>query len=143
LTLQKPPIYEFLVESDGKAKLPWVLFFNSIASGDSGNSWNPNFENLTTVGVPTITGKYYALSSFLTFFSLTIIPETSTSSTAGTTYIDNFPLDFNNDGVCFAVTGNLGSVAGQVNSSNNRIYVPSWTAVSVPLTIVGIAEART
>lgn len=136
-----PPIYERIAAEDGKAPLPWVMFFNQMMNGDSGTSWTPTFKDLTEVGTPTITGRYYRLSKYLTLFFVTIIPGTSTSAVAGTTYIDNFPMVFSGDGFVFAVTGGLGSNSGHIVKASNRIYVPAWTAVTVQLTLIGLAEA--
>lgn len=141
MTIQSPPIYERIAGDDGKATLPWILFMNQIFSGDSGDAWTPTFVSLTEVGTPTIVGRYYKISQYLTAFRALVTPATSTTAVAGTTYIDNYPLSFTNDGVCFAVSGGLGSV-GHIVSANNRIYVPAWSAVTVPLTIIGFGEAR-
>lgn len=130
-----------LVGDDGKPRIPWMRFFDQMFSGDAGNAWTPTFQNLSTSGTPTITGGFYKISKYLTYFYVNITPATSTTATAGTTYIDNFPLQFTNDGACFAVTGGLGDGPGHVVASTNRIYVPSWSAVTVPLTITGIVEA--
>jgi len=135
------PIQEQVIDEKGFPTLPWVLFFTGIFNGDAGTSWSPTFTSLTTVGTPTFDAKYYRLSQSIVYFRITITPSTDTTSVAGTTYIDNFPLTFRADGICFAVSGGLGSASGQVVASNNRIYVPAWTAVTVPLTIVGLAEA--
>jgi hypothetical protein len=135
-----PPVRDFIIGPDGKTNLSWVLFFNNIFEGDTGALWTPTFTNLTTVGTPTITGKYLMLTRRVVYFWAKIVPATSTSSTAGTTYINNFPLTFASDGIVFAVTGNLGDGPGQIVSSNNRVYVPSWSVVTVPLTVIGIAE---
>lgn len=142
MSIQPPPIYEKITGSDGKAPLPWILFFNQVFNGDSGTSWTPTFVSLTEVGTPTITGKYYKLSQYLAFFRVTIVPSTSTTATAGTTYIDNFPLTFSGDGICFAVRGGEGTNAGHIVSSTNRIYVPAWSAVTSQLSIIGICEAK-
>jgi len=141
MTQQSPPIYEKVVNDEVKMTLPWILFMNQMFDGDVGASWTPNFVNLTTVGTPTVSSKYYKLSKYLTFFRITITPATSTTSTAGTTYIDNYPIDFKSDGVVFAVSGGLGGSPGHIIGSSNRIYVPAWSAVTVPLTLIGIAEA--
>ena len=135
-----PPVRDFIIGPDGKTNLSWVLFFNNIFEGDTGALRTPTFTNLTTVGTPTITGKYLMLTRRVVYFWAKIVPATSTSSTAGTTYINNFPLTFASDGIVFAVTGNLGDGPGQIVSSNNRVYVPSWSVVTVPLTVIGIAE---
>ena len=141
MSIQPPPIYEILSGEDGKPKLPWIVFFNSVYNGDAGLNWTPNFESLGVSGTPTITGRYYRLSQYLVFFRVTVIPDTNTTSTAGTTYIDNFPLVFSADGACIAVSGNLGATPGHIVASNNRIYTPGWTAATVPVTVLGIGEA--
>lgn len=142
MTVTAPPIYEPVVGDDGKARIPWILFFNQIFKGDAGSAWPPTFVDLTEVGTPTIEGYYYKITDSLVFFHVNISPSTSTTSTAGTTYIDNFPLTFSNDGVCWAVSGGLGDGPGHIVASTNRIYVPAWTAVTVDLTVIGIGEAK-
>ena len=76
------------------------------------------------------------------FFTINITPSGNTSATSGTTYVGNFPLDFTNDGFNTVVSGTSGGAIGMNVESSNRIYVPAWTNVSVPLTIIGIQEAR-
>ena len=137
-----PPTYEKLVDKDDKANLAWVLFFNKIFQGDAGDDWTPTFTNLTTVGTPTITGRVYKLSGALSFFRVHIVPSTSTTAVAGTTYISNMPVTATANGICFAVSGLLGTSAGMYDSATNRVYVPAWSAVTAPLTIIGICEAR-
>lgn len=146
-TIKAPPIYEPLFEASPPgqqeepiAALPWILFFNSLFIGDAGTAWNPLFSNLTEVGVPTITGVYYQLGK-ICYFRVKIVPATSTSSTAGTTFINNFPLTMKGDGANIAVSGLLGSNPGMCDQASNNIYVPSWSAVTVPLSIVGFVEA--
>lgn len=140
--VQPPPIYNPVVEENGIATIPWILFMNSIFKGDTGSNWTPAFTGLTVVGAaPTITGKYFRISSSLVYFHVHIVPGTNTSSTAGTTYINNFPLIMSANGICFAVSGLLGSSAGMCDQASNKIYVPAWSAVTVPLTVVGIVEA--
>lgn len=140
--VQPPPLYDQVIDDNGKAKSSWSLFFQQVFTGDTGVAWTPTFTNLTTVGVPTITGRYYQLTKALTYFTVTITPATNTSSTAGTTYINNFPLAMDNNGICFAVSGLLGSGSGMCDKASNGIYVPTWTAVTVPLTIFGLVEAH-
>lgn len=135
-----PPVRDQVIDGEGFATLPWVLHFTQLYQGDTGEAWTPTFQSLATSGTPTITGRYYRIIRRIAFFWVRIVPGTNTSATAGTTYIDNFPLTFTSDGICFAVSGNLGSSAGHIVASNNRIYVPGWSAVTVPLTIVGIGE---
>ena len=118
-----------------------ILFFNSIYDGDSGTTWEPSFTGLTTTGTPTITGKYFRISGKLIYFNVVITPATNTSSVAGTTYINNFPLTIAADGACHAVAGNTGSTAGMAVASTNRIYTPDWTLVTNPVTVTGFLEA--
>lgn len=136
-----PPIYNPLSEQDGKATLPWILFFNQLFVGDEGAAWTPTFTSLTITGTPTITGRYYKISDRLTYFRVTIVPATNTSSVAGTTYVNNFPLTMTGDGACAAVSGLLGGTLGMCDMASNRIYTPAWSAVTVSLSIVGIVEA--
>lgn len=138
-----PPIYQPMVGDiqDLVASLPWILFFNSLYTGDTGTSWTPAFANLTEVGTPTITGRGYRLSRSLVYFSIKIVPGTSTTATAGSTYVSNFPYTMTGDGACIAVSGLLGSTPGMCDSASNHIYVPAWSAITVPLTVVGIVEA--
>lgn len=140
--LAPAPIYNAVVEKDGIATLPWILFFNGLFNGDSGTSWTPTFTSLTVVGAaPTITGKYYKHGAQY-YFEIRIVPGTNTSSTAGTTYVNNFPLDITADGSCSAVSGLLGGGNGMCENTTNRIYPPAWSAVTVPLTIVGWVTAQ-
>lgn len=126
---------------DNKATLPYILFFNNIVSGDIGTSWTPTFSGLTEVGSATITGVYFSLSNALVYFRVIITPGTSTSSVGGTTYIDNFPLTITNPGGFITIAGNANAALGTTNASNNRIYTPTWTAVTTPIILAGIIEA--
>lgn len=137
--LNPPPLYDPLTDEEGKPSLAWTIFFNQLFEGDTGESWVPTFTSLTETGTPTITGRYYRLGRIVLFF-ITIIPGTNTSAIAGTTFVNNFPLTFAGDGPVFAVSGNLGDGPGHIVASNNRIYTPTWTAVTVPLTLIGFAE---
>ena len=142
--IDAPPINELLAEKEtGLAKLPWILFFNSLFEGDVGETWSPSFVNLTEVGgSPTYEARYYRINQTFCFFYITLTPVTNTSAVAGTTYIDNFPLTFQHDSACWVVAGGTGTIAGHIVSATNRIYVPAWSAVTIPLTIVGIGAAR-
>lgn len=140
-TVKEPPIYEIMIDEEGKSRIPWALFFDNIFRGDTGTAWTPTFTNLTQTGTPTITGTVYRIGRSMAYFSVRIVPATDTTSVAGTTYINNFPLTLTADGACLAVSGLLGSIAGMCDSATNRIYVPAWAAVTVPLTVVGFVEA--
>ena len=141
MTLQQPPTRNPLTEKGGELTMPWLLFFNQTFNGDAGTNWTPTFTSLTEVGAATITGRYYQISQFLCYFNVLVTPSTNTSAVAGTTYIDNFPLTANSNGVCFTVSNNLGGGLGMVTASSNRIYVPAWTTVTTPVNVIGIVEA--
>lgn len=139
-TIKQPPLTENLVGEDGKPTLAYKLFFDNLWRGDRGTAWNPSFTNLTITGTPTITGRYYQLGQ-ICYFEVKIVPATNTSCTAGTTYINNFPLSMGADGICGAVSGLLGTNLGACDQASGRIYPPSWVAVTIPLTIIGIVRA--
>ncbi len=143
MALALPPTREPLTEDDRRTlSMQWLLFFNQISNGDAGKAWVPTFIGLTEVGGAAIkTGRYYSISRYLTYFNILITPGTNTSATAGTTYVDNFPLTAKDNGVCFSISNNLGGGLGMVNASNNRIYVPTWTTATTPINIIGIVEA--
>lgn len=142
MTTSQPPIIEPVVDDENKANLSWVLFFNQMYQGDLGKAWTPNFVSLTQVGGDAvIEGRYYQITKGLAFFRIDVIPATNTSATAGTTYVDNLPLQVNKNGVCFSVSGNLGGSLGSVNELNGRIYVPAWNAVTQKVSVLGIVEA--
>ncbi len=139
--MQEPPTRNPLTEEDGVLTMPWLLFFNQLFNGDAGADWTPEFTSLTSVGVPAVTGRYYQISKYLCYFNILVTPGTNTSATAGTTYVNNFPLTASGNGVCMTVSNNLGGGLGMIVSSNNRIYVPGWTTVTTPINILGIVEA--
>lgn len=141
MSIEPPPINDILAEQNGLPSIRWILFFNQVFNGDAGTDWTPTFVSLGSTGTPTFSGRYYRLSQFLVYYRVTITPATDITSTAGTTYIDNFPLRFSADGACLAMRGGEGTVAGHSIASNNRIYIPPFSAVTVPLTIVGMGEA--
>ena len=140
--VRPPPNDERIAGRDGKATLSYIEFFENLFRGDVGTAWTPAFTDLTITGTPTITGRVYKLSQKLAYFAVTITPATDTSSVAGTTYINNFPLTLSADGACLAVSGLAGTAAGHCVAANNRIYTPAWTSVTVALTVVGLVEAR-
>lgn len=138
--ISPPPSTTQISDEKGFAPLAWLSFFENSYIGDTGTSFTPTFTNLTEVGTATKTGYYYRLSRNLYYFAITITPATSVTATAGTTYC-NFPLNITRDGANLAVTNGLGSAAGQNVASNDRIYIPALSAVTTPITIVGIVEA--
>ncbi len=139
--LDPPPTYELLVDKDtGKVTLPWLLFFDQVFTGDLGTPWTPTITGLTISGTPVITGTYYDIGA-LAFFSILITPATSTTSVSGTTYCNNFPLTISSDSSNTAVTNAPSAALGMNDSSTNRIYFPSWTAITSPITISGWVTA--
>ncbi len=142
-SVQAPPIYQPVVDpKSGIATNPWILFFNQLFAGDGGIAWIPTFSGLTIVGAtPQVTGRVYQISQALAVFVVDIVPGTNTSAVAGTTFINNFPLKMKGNGVCFAVAGHLGTPAGMCDQTSNGIYVPAWTTVISPVTVLGIVEA--
>jgi hypothetical protein len=140
MAVNPAPITNPVIDQSGLPTLPWTLFFNQNFEGDSGTSWSPNFVGLTGT-TSSVTGRFYRLSQYLVYFAINITPSGNTSATAGTTYVDNFPLDFKNDGFNTVVSGTGGGAIGMNTESNNRIYVPAWTNISVPLKVLGLVEA--
>lgn len=138
---ESAPIYEVLANDEGKATLPYILFFNNLVAGDIGTSWNPTFTGLTEVGTATKTGVYFIISNTLVYFRIIITPATSTTSNAGTTYVDNFPLTINAPAIFGAIAGNANAALGTTNASNNRLYTPGWAALTTPVVLAGIIEA--
>ena len=142
MTLKAPPLRYPMTDEDGSLELPWLSFFNQTYNGDAGDEWVPNFVSLTASGTPAITGRYYRLSRFILYFNILVTPGTNTTSTAGTTYVDNLPIVPFNNGVCMSISNNLGGALGMVNASNNRIYTPGWLNVTTPINVIGMVEAR-
>lgn len=140
MTTSPAPITQSIIDNKGLPTLPWVLFFNQSFQGDSGADWTPSFTGLTG-STTSVTGRYYRISQFLVYFTINITPSGATSATSGTTYAEGFPLNFTNDSMNTVVSGSGGGAIGMNVASNNRIYVPAWTGVSIPLTIIGIGEA--
>lgn len=142
--IEPPPLIHPLVEGQPyNADFRWSLFFNQLYEGDAGTEWTPTFVSLGSTGTPTITGRYYRLGLNLGWFYIQIVPATNTTSTAATTYCDNFPLEFTHDTFCLAVTGSGAVQAiGGVRASDKRIYPPAWTAATTTITLVGFGGIR-
>lgn len=141
MSINPPPIYMPVGGDDGKATTQWVLFFNQMFTGDTGNDWTPNFVSLGSTGTPTFSGRYYKLSSGLIYFTAVVTPATDTTSTAGTTYIKDLPFTILRDGTCLAAAANVGGFNGMCTAATNRIYVPAWTSAVTAVTVTGLIEA--
>lgn len=135
-----PPKTEPVVDKEKFMTLPWLIFQDQLADGDSGTTWTPTFIGLTEVGTATKTGIYYRISKKLVYYRIVITPGTNTSAVNGTTYCNNFPLTMSANGANITCSDFTAAVAGSV-SSNNRIYTATWSLITTPITIVGIAEA--
>ena len=137
-----PPIQTPIInkekEAFGLLAPEWTLYINQTYTGDTGTSFVPTYTNLTIAGTPTVTGAYYRDGQFIDFVIL-LLPGTSTTSTQGSTYF-SLPFDVLSDDGCFVVSG-LVCANGAVDAATNRIYTPTWTAVTVPLTMRGRVRA--
>lgn len=128
------PIGDKLLDSSGNLRPTWVTYFSEVQRGDVGTTWTPTIANLTTVGTPTITAVYYQNNGF-TDFAVKIVPGTSTSSTLGVTTI---ALPFNVTADVSVVAVVLDSVfLGAVNAASKTVFLPTWTLVTLPVTITG------
>lgn len=135
----RPPL-ENAINTAGTVSSQWSLFFKYLWNGDQGQDYTPTATSLT--GTATITGRYYRLSKGLYYLRIRVVPATDTSSVAGTTYA-SFPMTvpaFGNLGVINETTNQ--SIGTAVITSNGRIYLPTWTTVTAPITISGIIEAQ-
>ena len=140
MTVNPAPITSPVIDDKGRPTLPWTLFFNQNYEGDPGTDWTPVFTGLTG-STTSVEGRYYRLSQYLIYFSIDIVPNGATSATAGSTYITGLPINFTNNGFNTVLSGATGGAIGMNRESDNRIYVPAWTSVSVPLTVIGLVEA--
>lgn len=142
----KPPLQVAFFDRNGNISREWALFLEFAHTEDTGQDWTPTWSSLTTVGSVTHTGRIYRLSSSLIYFRATITTSGggTTASTAGTTYISNFPATAAFNGACVAVntTTNQAIGSGVINATNSRIYTPAWIATSNGITISGTIEAR-
>lgn len=134
-----PPKGEPVVDNDKFMTLQWLIFMDQVADGDAGTRWTPTFVGLTEVGTATKTGTYYRISKKLVYYKILITPTTNTSATNGTTYCNNFPLTITADGMNVTCSGFTAAVAG-TTAADRRIYTATWSAITTPITIIGLAE---
>lgn len=128
------PIAENVIDDSKKARPAWVEFFADLTRGDVGTTWTPVITGLTVTGTPTISGVYYQNSGF-TDWAVKIVPATDTSSTSGVTFI-TLPFSVAADAPCTAVTGFTASM-GVINAAAKLAYLPTWAAITSPITITG------
>lgn len=136
-----PPKTEPVVDNQKFANFNWLVFFDELANGDAGTPWTPTFSGLTEVGTAVKTGVYYRISKKLIYYRIVITPGTNTSATLGTTYCNNFPLTMSANGANVTLSSYTAAVSGST-SSDNRIYTATWSLITTPITIIGIAEAN-
>ena len=134
MTISQAPIAEKLADDNGKARPAWVEFFSELTRGDIGTSFTPSITGLTEVGAATISGVYYQNSGFADW-AVKIVPGTNTSSTFGATFIA-LPFNVTADMPCFAA-GESGVSVGVIIASSRIAFLPTWTAITTPLTISG------
>ena len=104
-------------------------------------TWTPVATNLTTVGTPTITGNYTVVGRVV-FYHISIVPSTSTASTANSTFI-TLPItvtgtNTNCDGTVAATTTyaeNFGNGCNQGTTAT--VYTPTWSASAHVISISG------
>jgi len=132
ILLGQAPIQDLLTDKNGRLTKSWISYFNQISEGDDGTEWTPIATNLG--GAYTLTGKYFKNSGFIDFW-IQIDPSTSSTSTLGTTYID-LPFDVSVASYVVAIYG-LTTSSGLVDPSLNRIFPPSWAAITTPVTLTG------
>ena len=128
------PIAENVIDDSKKARPAWVEFFANLTRGDVGTSWTPVITGLTSTGTPTISGVYYQNAGF-TDWAVKIVPATDTSSTLGVTFI-TLPFSVTTDQPCFATYGTV-VAGGIVNAAAKQAYLPTWAAITTPVTITG------
>ena len=130
--LQSAPIKDAVVNKQGFANKSWVFYFNLLSDGDDGTSFTPVVTSLG--GIYNLAGKYFKNSGFVDFY-VTIDPITSSTSTTGVTTI-TLPFDASVASVCFAVYNNT-VLTGIISSVENKIFLPSWSAITFLTTITG------
>jgi hypothetical protein len=134
MTATIAPIADKALDDSGKFRPSWIVYFSEVNRGDVGTTWTPVITNLTAVGTPTITGVYYQNGGF-TDFAVKIVPGTNTSSTLGSTTIA-LPFTVVADTVANVVSG-VNAAQGVVNASAKIVYLPTWSVITVPITITG------
>jgi hypothetical protein len=138
--VQQIPTFDPPIEgNEGKMRKSWILFLQTLLGGDSGQTFTPIATNLTGTGTPTLTGAYFSNQGFIDFW-IKITPGVDTSSVAGTTYID-LPFAVNFDTGSFAAAG-VGAQVGAIEAATRRLYPPTWTGITVPITLTGRVISR-
>jgi hypothetical protein len=138
---QPPPLNERVADESGFMTMPWQLYNNQQSIGDTGTDFAARIAGLTNSGDYVLSGRVYRISQALKKVRMKIDPTGTTSSVLGTTYIFGFPFEISSDDVCFVAippTAGLGTCV----AASNRIYLPAWADIPVPVTITAFLEAR-
>lgn len=106
-------------------------------------SFTPVFTNLTTVGSPTLTGRYIQGDGKV-FFQVKIVPGTTAASTAGSTYF-GLPTvagaeGITGDGSMIDLTTKISVGVCAFDIANSRCYTPTQGATADNIVIAGWYE---
>ena len=109
---------------------------NTLDDYQEAQAWTPSFTGLTTSGAATITGSYWKIGSMV-FWVIHIVPGTSTSSTAGSTYC-SVPIG-TPVGLWTCSAADDGAVSHGVGliGTSGVIYTPTWSSITVAVEISG------
>lgn len=141
--INEPPLRQPIADDNGMTPIQWALFFSQLYTGDLGSEWIPAFSGLTaSAGSPVLDGWTYQITRSLVLFRATVTPSSgTTSASAGTTNITNFPFKMTQNGIVFAVSNKVGSGSGMCEASSGLIWTPAWTTLATKVTLLGIVEA--
>lgn len=119
---------------------------NEVLKDYEEGTWTPVLSSFTIVGTPTVTGIYIKVGQHI-YFSIKIVPATSTACTAGTSYI-NLPYTattFASANVGAAdITTNIGlNTIGVISASTNFVFPPAWGVTGNTIVISGTYRAST
>jgi hypothetical protein len=94
------------------------------------STWTPSPTNLAIVGTPSYVGKYTKIGKNVWAW-MQVYSDTSTASTAASTYFTGLPYNPTFVTVCSAVTGGCLSLGNGYVYSDGKIYTPTWAAVNL------------
>ena len=140
MTREAPPFNAPIEDQIGGMSKQWATFFESMFMGDAGKDWNPTFVGLSG-SLTSQKARFYRLNNYFAVFHIDLVPSGGITSTGGNTYCNNFPLQTRQNGVCWAVSGGLGTEAGHVNGVDRRIYFPAFSGITNPVSIIGFVWA--
>ncbi len=132
-----PPINTNLTNQSGKATDPWAQWFGNVFQTPTREKpWTPTLTGLSGTGAFSITGLWNRVGP-LVFFKVLITPSSGTTTASGAV-ISNFPFNAVFGQVqAFNVSTRQGIGSTLVDST---VSVPNWSALSVPVGIIGFAQ---